>query len=482
MNQPAPPPQIKAQVDKGVVLWVTCVASFLAPFMGSSINVAIPSIGVEFAMDAISLSWVVTSYLLATAMFLVPLGRLADIHGRKRVFLYGIAVYTISSLLCAVATSPTLLIGFRVVQGIGSAMVFGTSMAILTSVYPPQQRGRALGINVASVYIGLAIGPSIGGLLTQHLGWRSVFALNVPLGIIIAALILWKLRGEWAEARGERFDIVGSIIYAVTLLAVMYGFSRLPDASGAWLIALGLLCLVGFVIWEGRVPNPVLNTKLFSQNPVFAFSNLAALINYSATSAVAFLLSLYLQYIKGLDPQSAGLVLLSQPIIMFIFSPLAGRLSDRVEPRLVASTGMLLTAIGLGLMTFVNGSTSLTFIVAALVICGLGFALFSSPNSNAIMSSVQRGYYGVASATLGAMRLIGQMLSMGIATLILAVIVGSVQITPANYPAFLDSVRFAFILFAVLCFGGVIASLARGNLREGVASGPGGSLRPPTAR
>jgi EmrB/QacA subfamily drug resistance transporter len=334
--------------------------------MGSSVNIALPSIGKEFAMDAVLLSWVATSFLLAAAMFLVPSGRIADIHGRKRIFTYGILIYTVSSLLSAISTSAIILISYRVLQGIGGAMIFGTAVAILTSVFPPGERGKALGINVAAVYLGLSLGPFLGGFLTQHFGWRSIFLANVPLGLIIIVIIFWKLKGEWAEAKGEKFDFTGSIIYSLTLVAIMYGFSLLPAMSSAWLILIGVLGISAFVVWELRVESPVLNINLFRNNTVFAFSNLAALINYSATFAVTFLLSLYLQYINGLSPQNAGLILISQPVVMAIFSPFAGRLSDRIEPRIVASIGMALASVGLFLFTFLNEKTSLEFIIASL--------------------------------------------------------------------------------------------------------------------
>jgi len=433
--------------------------------MGSAINIALPSIGEEFAMGAVLLSWVATSFLLAAAMFLVPIGRIADIHGRKRVFTYGIIIFIVSSILCAVSMSATMLICFRVLQGIGSAMIFGTGVAILTSVFPVGERGRALGINVAAVYIGLSLGPFIGGFLTQYFGWRSIFVATVPLGLIVISVLLWKLKGEWAEARGEKFDLAGAIFYGFALVAIMYGFSMLPELYGAGLILLGAIGILAFVWWEMRVVSPILDIRLFRHNMVFAFSNLAALINYSATFAVGFLLSLYLQYIKDLSPLNAGLVLISQPVMMAIFSPLAGRLSDRVEPRIVASIGMALTATALFLFTSIGEETTLPFIVASLVVLGFGLALFSSPNTNAVMSSVEKRSYGVASGTLGTMRLIGQMLSMGIAMLIIAVYIGSVQITPEYYLLFVKSVKVAFIIFAILCFGGIFASLARGRLR-----------------
>lgn len=452
-------------INKKAALLVATLASFLTPFMGSSVNIALPSIGKEFLMDAVLLSWVATSYLLAAAMFLVPFGKVADIYGRKKIFSYGILIYTLSSFLSAISTSAILLICFRILQGIGSAMIFGTGVAILTSVFPVGERGKALGINVAAVYLGLSLGPLLGGFLTQHFGWRSIFLANVPLGLIIITFAFWKLKGEWAEAKGEKFDFVGSIIYSLSLVAIMYGFSLLPATLGVWLVLIGAFLLLLFSWWEIKAENPVLDMNLFRNNTVFALSNLAALINYSATFAVTFLLSLYLQYIKALTPQNAGLILVSQPAMMAIFSPFAGRLSDRFEPRIIASTGMALTVVSLSLFIFLNEKTTLEFVVVNLILLGFGLALFSSPNTNAVMSSVERRFYGVASATLGTMRLTGQMLSMGIAMLIFAIYIGKVQITPQHYSTFLTSMRTAFVIFAILCFVGIFASLARGKVR-----------------
>jgi len=469
-NGPQPPPPGEAAaatngVSKGTALLVATLASFLMPFMGSSINVALPSLGKEFSMDAVLLSWVATSYLLAAAVFLVPWGRLGDIYGRKRIFTAGIAVYTLGCLLCGLSVSSAMLLSCRVVQGMGSAMMFGTALAIITSLFPPQERGRAMGITVAAVYTGLSLGPFLGGLLTQHLGWRSVFIVNVPLGLIMIGFVLWKLRGEWAEARGERFDFVGSAVYGGAMVAVMYGFSLLPAVWGAAVIAAGVLGIVAFVRWEMRVTSPVLNMSLFRRNAVFVLSNLAALINYSATFAVTFLLSLYLQYVKGFSPQYAGLILVAQPVVMAVVSPLAGRLSDRVEPRIVASIGMTLTTVGLLFFAFVGEGTTLAFIIPGLAVLGLGFGLFSSPNMNAVMSSVERRFYGVAAGTVSTMRLVGQMLSMGLAMLVFAVVIGRVEITPEVYAQFISGVRIAFIVFAALCFAGIFASLARGRVR-----------------
>lgn len=453
-------------LDDRKAAFAACIAaSFLTPLMASSVNLALPTISREFAMDALSLSWVATSFLLAAAMFLVPFGRLADIYGRKRIFVYGMILFTFFSFLCGFAFSGSMLIALRALQGLGAAMIFATSMAILTSAYPAAERGRVLGINVAAVYTGLSVGPFVGGMLTHYFGWRSIFYANALIGLLVCILVIWKLKSEWAESRGEPFDVPGSLIYTVSLTFLMIGFSKLPGATGAWAVLAGLGGLVSFVAWERRTSKPLLDISLFAKNVVFGFSNLAALINYSATSAVTFLISLFLQYIKGLDPQHAGFILVAQPLMMAVFSPLAGRLSDSVEPRIVASIGMGIICVMLALLAFVGSGTSLALLTAYLLLLGFGFALFSSPNTNAVMSSVEKRWYGVASATLGTMRLTGQMLSMGIVMVIFAVTMGNTRITPEYYAAFLQSMQIAFIIFSILCVIGVFASLARGRVR-----------------
>jgi len=446
---------------------VATLASFLTPFMGSSVNVALPSIGREFALDPVELSWVATSFILAAAVFLVPFGRIADMYGRKRIFVAGTIIFTLASFLCGISSTGVMLILFRAVQGAGASMIFGTGMAILTSVFPPGERGRVLGYNVAAVYLGLSLGPFLGGFLTRQFGWSSVFFANVPFGLLIILVSGWKLKGEWVGTPGETFDVIGSLLYALALSSIMAGITRLPGIEGAGVAVAGVLLLLLFVRWERRALNPVLDVSLFRSNVVFAFSNLAALINYSATFAVTFLLSLYLQEIKGLDPQHAGSILLAQPVLMALLSPVAGKLSDRVEPRVVASIGMGLAAVGLGMLSLIEAETPTWLIVISLVVLGSGFALFSSPNTNAVMGSVGPKQYGVASATLGTMRLTGQMLSMGIATLLLAVFVGRVKVTPPLHPQFLGALRTAFLLFTILCAGGIFASLARGSVRRG---------------
>ena len=454
--------------SKRAVFLVATMASFLFPFMLSAVNIALPSIEKELSLDTITLSWIATAYLLSSAALVVPFGRRADIYGRKKIFTCGIVIFTLSSLFAGMANSAAMLISCRVFQGIGGAMLFGTAVALLTTVFPISERGKVLGINVAAVYIGLSLGPVLGGVLTHNLGWSSIFFASALLGLVVISVALWKLKGEWTGAKGERFDLVGSIIYVLGLVALVYGFTLLPAISGVGLIIGGAIGLFAFTRWEMRTRSPVLDLSLFRNSRAFSFSNLAALINYSATFAISFLISLYLQYrpVNPFNAQDAGLILVAMPAMQAIFSPLAGRLSDRIEPRILASAGMALTTIGLIIFVFLSKETPLEFIIGNLLLIGFGFALFSSPNTNAIMSSAPKTAYGVASATLATSRQVGTVLSMGIAMLMFTLYnIANVQITPEYYPLFQQSMKTSFTIFAVLCFAGIFASLARGKVR-----------------
>jgi EmrB/QacA subfamily drug resistance transporter len=440
---------------KRSVLTVTAFASFLTPFMGSSVNLALPSIGNEFGVNAVNLNWIVSSYMLSTSILLLPAGRVGDILGRKKIFTAGLVIFTLTMILLTFTPNIAWLIGARVLQGLGSA--------ILTSVFPPGERGRAMGINVTAVYIGLASGPFLGGLLTRYLGWRSIFAFLVPMGIISLILIRTKMKDEWAEAKGESFDWPGAVIYGLSLAALMYGFSKLPSAAGWIITATGLILMPLFVMREKRTKHPLFDITLISKNRVFAYSNLAALIHYAATSAIGFFLSLYLQYIKDLGPRDAGFVLMCWPLTMALISPAAGKLSDKQNPGVLASIGMAITSAGLIMLCFLTAGTSLVFVIAVLVIMGIGFSLFSSPNSNAIMSSVEKKQLGNASGMIGTMRNAGQTFSMAIALMLLALFMGQAKIDPSNYPQLLGAMKSGFIIFSVLCIAGIFASLARNN-------------------
>ncbi|GAT61991.1 MFS transporter [Paludibacter jiangxiensis] len=449
--------------NKTIVLYAVVFTSFVIPFLSAAINVALPDIARQFSLNAVTLSWIAMSFLLSSSVFLVPFGKLADLLGRKRIFICGNIIVGITSLLCGLSISEGMLIGVRIIQGIGGAMMYATGMAIITHIFPPNERGKVLGINVAAVYLGLSVAPVAGGFLTQLWGWRSIFFVLVPFEIAITIASAVFIKPDGTKNRLEAFDFKGSAIYMLAISALMYGFSRLPDTNAIILSITGVALLLWFIRVELHCGMPVMEIGLFRDNRIFAFSNLSAFINYAATFAVAFILSLYLQYIKGMTPQDTGLLLISQPVVMMIMATIAGRLSDKYDPRILSSIGMSIIVAGLLMLSFISEDTSRTFLIISLVVLGAGFGLFSSPNTNSVMGSVSKQYLGIASATIGTMRLTGQMMSLGLATLMIHLFIGESHITPAQHPAFVTCVRLLFAIFAILCFIGVFASLARGK-------------------
>jgi EmrB/QacA subfamily drug resistance transporter len=452
--------------NKHLTLITMCLTVFISAFMSSAINVAIPTIGQEFHADAVSVGWIATAFILAISAFSLPCGRVADIVGLKKSFLWGVIVFTIACPVAAFSNSITMLIICRAIQGLAGAMILGNSVALLMAIYPANQRGQALGINVASTYIGVSLGPLIGGLFTQHLGWRSIFWITVPIGLFVIFFTIWKVREKFSDSRGERFDNIGAIISTLGLIALFYGFSILPDILGIIITLMGIAGLLVFVKWENRVKKPLMDMQIFHHNRVFIFTNLAALINYSSTFSMLYLMNLYLQYIKGLTPVQTGLIIIVHPVTQTIVSPIAGRLSDKVEPRIVASIGMALSFAGILAYSFNTQDTSLIWIILVLIILGAGLAMFTTPNVNAGMSSVEPRYYGVASAILNIMRAGGNTLSMGIVMVVMSVIIGKVAITPDTYHSLLMSMKIIFVIFAVLCVGGAAASLIRGKIHS----------------
>ena len=450
-----------------VALIIVCLASFTAPLMLAAVNVAIPTIAAGLGADAIMLGWIPTAYLLTSAVLLLPFGRLADMFGRKRIFLLGMIVITFASLLASTAQSVQQLVAYRVLQGIGAAMLFATSVALLSSVVPRERRGAAIGFSVSAVYFGLTCGPLLGGWATHHYSWRAAFLIHLPIALGIILLAIFGLRGEWRNEKPQRFDLPGAMIYACAITAFMYGVSILPSTPGLALMLAGAAGLVVFVRHERRTVDPLFDVSLFFTNRVFTFSCLASITVYTAMFGTSYLLSLYLQYIKGLSADAAGLILIAQPAVMTLLSPVSGRLSDRVEPRLLASVGLVLTAAGLGLLAALGPGNTATYVVICLIITGAGFALFSSPNVNAIMGSVGPQQLGSASGAVSTMRVLGQMSSMGLITVVFALLLGPVQIAPENYSALMQSIRVSFLIAACMVAVAIFFSVARGEVHGG---------------
>lgn len=449
------------------ILAIVAASSFFGTFLISSVNIALPSIEKDFGLDAVTLSWVLTSFLLSTAMFLLPVGRWGDLSGIRRLYKIGMVIFTFSSLLSGFATSGYWLIVMRFLQGVGAAFSGTTGAAILVSAFLPQYRGRVLGISVSAVYLGLAFGPFFGGFLTQYLGWRSIFFISSGFGALITIVgFLFLGKDETQKTERIKLDFKGTFFYMLGLVSLTYGSARIPQLFGWSLMGTGVIFLIIFWMLENQSVNPVLETKLFTKNRLFAFSNLAALINYSATFSIIFLLSLYLQKIKGLSPRDAGSILVAQPIVMALFSPVTGRLSDRIQPRYLATAGMTMCTIGLVAFAFLTENTSTALIVFLLFWVGTGFALFSSPNMNTIMSSVQKNQLGLASGSASTMRVVGQITSMTIATLFFAMLFNKQAVEIVSNSLFLKALKFGFITFATISLAGIYFSYNRGKMER----------------
>jgi MFS family permease len=443
-----------------IVLATVTATGFLTAFAMSGVNVALEQIASDLSLSAVAISWVTLASVLGTGALLMPMARVADFRGRRFVYNAGLAGFAVFCFASGFAPNGAVLILTRALQGVAAAFLFSTTVAMVTLAYPPETRGRALGLQVSGVYLGLTLGPVLGGILTQNLGWRGLFMVVGGLNLLNFIVPFRALRGlEWREPKTDPFDVWGSVAWICALSALIIGFSYLPGLAGYILIPVGVVGLAGFVLLEGRAADPILNVSLLRNNRVFASANAAAFINYSATTAMTFLVSLYLLYNRGLGAQTAGFVLVVGPFVQAAVSPLAGRLADRVEARFVASTGMALCAVGLFALSFLKETTPYWYLITVLSVLGLGFGLFSSPIIHTVMGSVDRRYVSVAAATSSTMRVSGQSFSMGIAALVLAVVVGRHEIGIADHVHLLTSIRILFLFFAPLCVLGVVASL-----------------------
>lgn len=449
--------------ERKIIFAIAMLGSFVGPYMGSSVNVALPSIGRELDMNTFMLGWVQLGYLLTVAMLILPIGRMADLLGRKRILMAGTVLFALASLACSLSSSAYSLIAGRILQGISGAAIAVAVIAMVSSTFPAGERGSVLGLTSAATYTGLSVGPFLGGFLTTHLGWRSVFWVVVPLCLVMIYLLA-ILKGEWRESDGSRFDRVGAAVYSIGLLALMGGLTMVHKPSGMLLMPLGVMILFFFGKYEERQAAPLLDMRLLRENPVVLYASLAALINYCATFSVGYLLSLQMQIGMGFSAGAAGTVLVAQPLVQAVVSPLAGKTSDRLDPGVVSSIGMAITTLGLLLFVFLPAD-SILLMALVLALLGLGLALFVSPNTNAIMNAVEKKHYGAASGLLGTSRSMGQAFSMGITALVMTLVVGDTPLAEAGKPLFLASYRISFAVMAGLCFLGIFASLARRRSR-----------------
>lgn len=458
-----------SKINPKNILIVALLTSFMTTFMGSALNLSIPNLESDFQVGASLIGWVVTTYTLTVAAFSVPFGKLADAVGRRRILLPGISIFGLCSLGCGFAGNIWLLLALRILQGIGAAMIFATNNPILISVYPPTERGRVLGMSTAAVYVGLSVGPVIGGFLNHHLDWHSIFFLTVILALVSFSLAIKSIPAEidakQMESKGPKADLAGNLLYIVCIVITLYGLSNLSAMKYGWAILVGGLLLgVAFVYAESKEENPVIRISMFTQDKAFTFANLAALLNYGATFAISYLLSIYLQVVMGYTSQTAGLILIAQPLMQALFSPMMGKLSDRMPPYKLATAGMCFCVAGLILFALVGEETSIVFILGALILSGFGFALFSSPNTNAIMSCVQPKDYSVANSILSTMRTVGQSSSMAVVTIVVGLTLGNQSLNSVSPADLVSTMHIIFGIFVVLCAVGVGLSMQRRNV------------------
>jgi MFS family permease len=457
--------QAASAIRPGYVLLVMSMTNVLAAFLTSSINIALPQLKDEFHLGPVALGWIPLCYILAAAIVLVPFARIADTAGRRLIFVLGLAIAFASTTAVIFIDSYVLLIVLRSMQGIGSGMIFASATAAVTLAYPRARRGFAMGIMAMTAYLGQAVGPPIGGVIVYNIGWRWIFVAGACLAavnLLLDAVLL--RRAEWKDTRAASFDWKGSVVYGFSLSAFLLGLSWLPLVHGVALTLVGVIGMAGFTWWETRVEVPVFEVRLFRHNRLFALSNLTALISYASAWAMTYLMSLYLVLVRGLDEQTAGLLLITGVALQALVSPFGGRLADRIQPRWVVSFGMGLCALGLASFTLLGFATPYWQIVLALCTLGLGYAFFSGPNQSAIMGSVERKDVGVASASVGSMRVIGQAMSVALATLVLAVVVGRQEFTATDSADLLTAIRISFGIMAFLAALSVLASLARGDV------------------
>ncbi len=415
------------------VLIIICIGSFLTPLSLSATLVAIPAIAQDLNADAVYVSWIPATFLLSNLVTLLPAGRLADIYGRKRIYLIGTVVFLLATVVAAFSTSIHMLLVFRSLQGIGAALFFSTGMAIITRVFLDKGRGAALGWVVAAVYTGLTCGPFLGGWLTDLFGWRSIFLLQAPFALVGILLLLTKMKGEWRSENALKLDVIGAVLLAIWLITFFVGVSQLPKLQAVLALLISASFLYLFLGHNKQSPNPIIKLREVWENRVFSNALLASLSMYGGQYGLIFIIGLFLQYNQGLSPTEAGRLIMLQAVIMAVLAPMAGRLSDNYKPWLLAAAGCLSVSIGISLILFIEINNSLWVFIAAFLFIGIGFGLFSTPNNSTAMGAVNKDKLGIASALVSMARLLGQMFGTAIVTLLMSLLIGASKISPDKY-------------------------------------------------
>ena len=444
-------------------LVVALITNFVTPFAVTALNIAVPHIGVEFDASTTSLTWIVLSFIIVTAVLSIPFGRLADIYGRSKILKSGILIFCIASIANAFSPDMSIFILCRVIQGIGGAMIFSTNIAILVDVFPANKRGSVLGISIASVYVGSSLGPIVGGLITHAYSWRAVFVVIAILTLIAFITAVFRSpKEETVKHEGKKIKASSFIFFIISVGLFLYGIATImQNLLSYFLLGAGFVLIILYVKYEARNEMPLLEVRLFKKNRVFVLSLLAAVFNYAAILAIAFLMSLYLQLGRGLSADLSGLILICQPVVQAALSPVAGRISDKKSPATIASIGMACCSAALLMFVLLNEQTPIPYIIGGLLLTGFGVAFFSSPNTNVILSSVSNKDYGVASSMVSTARTFGQVIGMAILNLIIQLVIGDKPIAEVGPKILIYDMQISYIVFAAICVVGVLISLQR---------------------
>ncbi len=470
MNDPQP----VRPVSPWLVLVAVCLGAFIAPLGMASVNVALPTMAKELNASAVLVSWVPTVVLIANIIFMLPAGKLADNLGRKRVFRWGIGLNTLASAFAFFAPSIEVVLVLRFFQGTGAAMMFATTMALLISVFPPERRGLPLGLNAACVYLGLTLAPALGGWVTDAFGWRFVFLMPLPLVVIVLTLIAWRVPGDWLGEKQTRFDWRGALNFAAWAIALVIGLTGLPGLWQSGVLALSFVLLYQFIRRQARREQPLIRVQMFRESRLFSFSLITALFMYASSYPLGFLLSLYLQYVRGYSAADAGHILLVQALTMACIAPLAGKLADYLPARWLASVGCFCTLCGYGLLSTLGAEPPAGFIVTALFLVGLGFGCFSSPNNHVVMQSAHASEVGVAAATLNLARVVGNLIGMSLVNLFVYWNLGDRPMNETLSEPLLHTFSQAMVLALVFLSSATLVSLLRGSsTHKTPGAGPG---------
>ncbi|MBZ9571015.1 MFS transporter [Methanobrevibacter sp. TMH8] len=440
------------------ILLITALSYFLSGYVVSVISIALPNMARDFAVSAVAQNWIAIIFFLTIAIFSIPFGKISAKFGLKKTFYLGLILLIIGSLGVSVSNSSNFLIAFRALQGFSVAILNVSTLAIVTESMPPHERGKGIGIITSIAYVGLIVANILGGFLTHNFGWRSVFLFVIPFLILTILITYFKVSDEWIFSKGEKFDYIGALIFGLAISFLTYGFTTIHELNGIILVLLAIISFAIFGKWQLKSKFPLFPIKII-KNRVFTFASFAAFLCSFATFVITYIVDYHLQYIKGIDPQLTGLILMLAPLSMAISTFFAGRLSDKFNPRILASSGLTLAFISLIILAFMDSTTTIPVIIMAIILEGVGYGMFISPNTNIVMSSLPDKFASIASATVSTTRVIGETLSLGMLTVTFAIIMGSLQILPQYFHLLIVSSKIVAIIASIGCLAGIFVSL-----------------------